>query len=209
MRLAWHRLRGLVAVCLILSLAAAAASVAASAAAATLMAQAARQAAPKTVVFSQNDVHGKTVATGAHGLTQILFADGTTLTLGPSSEVTINAFAFDPAGGRATIGATLSRGVFRFIGGRTAKTPDGVTFTTPFGTLAIDSAGADLSLGEDGAPPHFEMVFGRGSMTLAKGSRVLARVHALGYSIVPDSAGGAGVRKTPDDWRRALEALLS
>ncbi len=176
---------------------------------AVMLAQADKRA-PKTIVFRENEVRGKTVATEADGLLQLLFADGTALTLGPSSQVTIDAFVFDPANDRATIAATLTRGVFRFIGGRTSKTPQGVTFTTPFGVLTIDAAGSDMNLGEGDVPAHFEMVFGGGSIALTRGGAVLGRVYKRGYSIVPQAnGGGAAVRKTPEDWRAALQKLLS
>ncbi len=55
---------------------------------ATVLAQAARQE-PKTITFPENEVHGKTVATDATGLVQLLFPDGTALTLGANSEVTV------------------------------------------------------------------------------------------------------------------------
>jgi len=166
------------------------------------------QGAPKTIVFRENAVAGKTVATEADGLLQLLFADGTVLTLGPSSAVTIDAFAFEPASGRATLSATLTRGVFRFIGGRTSKTPKGVALSTPFGMVAVEAASVDISLGGTDAPAHFDMVFGSGSVALSRGGSEVARVQRPGYSIVPGT-GSASVRKTPADWRQALQQLLS
>jgi hypothetical protein len=165
------------------------------------------QGQPRTVVLSQNEVRNERIATDAAGLLQVLFADGTTLTLGPNSEVVVDSFMFDPSAGTARLQATLTRGVFRFIGGRTSRTPDGVVLSTPFGTLAIVNAGADISLGQDGQPPHFDLVFGD-EMTLSRGGTALAEARRPGYSIVPDS-GGASVQKTPAEWRSALQEQLS
>ena len=167
----------------------------------------AQNAQPRTVVLGQNEVRGERIATDSAGLLQVLFADGTTLALGPNSEVVVDSFTFDPAAGTARLQATLTRGVFRFIGGRTTRTPDGVALATPFGTLAIDNAGADISLGQDGQPPHFDLVFGSG-MTLSRGGAVLAEARRAGYSIVPDSSG-ASVQKTPAEWRTSLQEQLS
>jgi FecR protein len=174
-----------------------------------VVAQAAQQGPPKTITFQENEVHGKTVATDAGGLLQLLFPDGTALTLGPESEVTVDSFVFDPAKSHATISATLKRGAFRFIGGSTSKTPGGVSLATPFGTVGVQSAGVELWLGAPKAPPHFDMLYG-GSMTLSRGSASLASVHAAGYSIVPAAGGGsASVRKTRSEWNAEMQARLS
>jgi hypothetical protein len=175
---------------------------------ATELAQATGQE-PKTITFPENEVHGKTVSTDATGLVQLLFPDGTALTLGANSEVTVDSFVFDPTKASATIAATLNRGAFRFIGGRTSKTRDGVALTTPFGIVGVESAGVELWLGAENAAPHFDMLYG-GSMTLKRGSTTLARVHSNGYSIVPAPGGtSATVRKTPAEWHSEMQERLS
>ncbi len=116
---------------------------------------------------------------------------------------------FDPANATARITATLKHGVFRFIGGQTSKTPNGVTLLTPFGTIALKSSGADLCLRAECGPPHFDMIYGD-AMTLSRGTTVIARVRKVGYSIVPDPDGtGAKIRITPTKWRDDMQGLLS
>ena len=178
-----------------------------AAASEVVVAQKSSQRAPKTIAISEREIRGKTVATDASGPLQLLFGDGTTLTLGPDSELTIQSYVSDPGTGQARIAATLKRGAFRFIGGRTSKTPDGVALATPFGTIAIQSTVVDLSLGGDGKPAHFDLV-SSGSIVLSAGSAVLARVTKQGYSIVPEG-GRAAVQKTPAEWRQELQNLLS
>lgn len=163
------------------------------------------QAAPKVVVLPGNEVRNARVATTANELGQVLFADGTTISLAPDSEVNIESFEYDPASGRATLSATLARGVFRFIGHATSSTPDGVSLTTPYGTLSVDRAVVDISLGGGGdEPPHFDLLSGT-AIILSRGGAVAARAHRGGYSIVPDQGGaGATVRKTPAEWRSSV-----
>ena len=199
----WQRALLLAIVCLVASTA----NSATSAQSAFRVAQA-TAATPRAVAFRQNDVRAESISAPAAGPMQVLFADGTTVSLAPGSEMTIDRFAYDPGRGVATLVATLRRGAFRFMGGRTSKTPNGVTLATSHGTVAIEAAGADISLGAEGQPPHFDMIFG-GSMTLARGAVTLSRVHEAGYSIVPDGAGGAAVRKTPPEWRNSLQSRFA
>lgn len=166
--------------------------------------------AAKVLVLSGNEVRGQRISTGPDELLQVLFADGTALTVGRNSEATIDSFVFNPSENTATLEATLARGAFRFIGGRTTETPDGVSLRTPFGTLAIAQASADISLGGEGEPPHFDLIFG-GSLTLSRGGSELARVRQPGYSIAPDEGGGpsAAVTKTPTEWRKTMIEKLT
>ncbi len=161
--------------------------------------------ASRVLALSANEIRGETISTGPDEVIQVLFADGTTLTVGHNAEATIDSFVFNPADNTARLTATLARGVFRFIGGRTTQTPDGVSLRTPFGTLSVGRASADISLGGNGQPPHFDLVFGS-PMTLSQGGAELARVRQPGYSIAPQPGGGqsASVKKTPAEWRTAI-----
>lgn len=167
------------------------------------------QVAPRAKAITGDQVRGERVATGPGERMQVLFADGTTITLGPSSELDVDSFVFDRQAGTAQLSASLRRGFFRIIGGQTARTSGGVTLATPFGTVTVDHGAADLSLGDAETPPHFDLIFG-GSISLARGGSVAARVHEPGYSIAPDPGGGsrASVRKTPPEWRAAAEKKL-
>jgi hypothetical protein len=47
-------------------------------------------------------------------------------------------------------------------------------------------------------------------MTLSRGGAEVGRVHEPGYSIVPaDGGSGSSVRKTPPEWRAAVQNRLS
>ncbi len=93
-------------------------------------------ASGRTITLGDNVIHNEHVTTGGEGLVQILLVDGTAFTVGPNSDLTIDDFVYDPNAGTAKVAATLTRGVFRFIGGRTSKT-GGATIKTPVGTAGI------------------------------------------------------------------------
>jgi hypothetical protein len=76
------------------------------------------------------------LSTSAQGRAQLLFLDQTTLTMAPSSQITLDSFVYDPNRRRGQIGIGLTRGTLRFIGGLSSRRNDGV-ITTPTATLGI------------------------------------------------------------------------
>ena len=75
------------------------------------------------------------IGTSPSGVAQILFADESTLTVGPGSEVLIDEFVYDGAG-NGTLGIDVAGGVARYLGGHISKQDD-VTLDTPHGTIGI------------------------------------------------------------------------
>jgi hypothetical protein len=162
--------------------------------------------AERTVALDDLRIAGRRIASDT-GMVQVLLADGTTFTLAPNSDLIIDSYVFDPAAGTARIEASVNRGIVRFLGGRT--TADGVAIDTPFGTLQIDRAMADIDLGGAGQPAHFDMIFGEG-MRLVRRGATIANVFEPGYSIVPAEGGNsASVRKTPAEWTSAIQQRLA
>lgn len=78
----------------------------------------------------------ETVTTTAQDRAHLVFLDGTTLTVGPNSRLTIDKFVYDPATQKGELAVTASTGVFRLIGGRISKTSE-IKVTTPSSTLGI------------------------------------------------------------------------
>lgn len=75
------------------------------------------------------------IGTSTSGVAQILFADESTLTVGPGSEVLIDEFVYDGAGS-GTLSLDIGVGVARYLGGHISKQED-VTLDTPHGTIGI------------------------------------------------------------------------
>jgi hypothetical protein len=71
-------------------------------------------AAPRRLVLGQEVVFNERVITGAAGQTQILFIDGSSMTIGPNALMTIDQFRYDPNSGGGTLVTSLARGLFRF-----------------------------------------------------------------------------------------------
>ena len=164
-------------------------------------------AVARTIVLGDNVVVDEQIDTNADGLVQILLADGTTFTVGPNSSLTIDRFVYDPAANTAQVTASVSKGVFRFIGGRTSKTEDGVQINTPVGTVGIRGAVVNFSVGGSSGT-HFDLVFGR-EVTLAALAGGTERLFRPGYSIAIGQGGASSVIRTPAEWTSLIQAALT
>lgn len=164
----------------------------------------------RTIVIGDNVVYNERIDTDGAGLLQILLADGTTFTVGPNSGLSIDRFVYNPEAGTAEVSATLTKGVFRFIGGKTSKTPGGVSLNTPVGTIGIRGAMADLKIG--GSSSHFDLKFGK-ELTLTNADGTTQRVYQPGYSVVvTTNANGSQkseIRRTPPSFANEIQQALS
>ncbi|MBP0617678.1 FecR family protein, partial [Jiella mangrovi] len=171
----------------------------------------------RTISLGDNVIYNEQITTDTIGLVQILLKDGTAFTIGPRSQITIDRFVYDPGAGTAEIAATMTRGVFRFIGGKTSKTANGVTLNTPVGTVGVRGAVVDLDLGGGGAlttrgatcpyPQHIDLIFGN-ELTVSGGGGAPQRVYKPGYSVVT-GGGSRGVVRTPPECTSSIQLALS
>lgn len=82
------------------------------------------------------------VATESNSASEIVFRDGTTISLGPDSEVFLDRFVFDPnAGQGGALAMRAVRGVFRFVSG----TMSGRAYSVETPTATIGIRGTDFS----------------------------------------------------------------
>jgi hypothetical protein len=78
----------------------------------------------------------ETIRTGPNGHLHVLLLDESNLTIGPSSELTIDEFVYDPDTGTGRMVMQQAEGVMRFVGGQISKQSP-VTVETPAATLGI------------------------------------------------------------------------
>src|SRR5262245_33174785 len=76
------------------------------------------------------------ITTKANDRAHLVFLDGTSLTVGPNAQLTIDKFVYDPANGTGELAVNATRGVFRLVGGKISKTQP-ITVTTPSSTIGI------------------------------------------------------------------------
>jgi hypothetical protein len=79
-----------------------------------------------------------TLKTGPDGRLGLTMKDDTRLSLGPSSEIRLDRFAYAPAEGRLGFVLSVVRGVAAYVSGRIAKlAPDSVRLETPAAIVGV------------------------------------------------------------------------
>jgi len=83
-----------------------------------------------------SSVHAReTVRTGSSGQAHLRFIDSSNMSVGPSSNVRLDKFVYDPNKGTGSAAVEASRGAFRFVTGSQNKNE--IKIKTPTGTLGV------------------------------------------------------------------------
>src|SRR5262249_15074235 len=96
---------------------------------------AAQAAQEHPLVVCANIFQDETIRTGANSVAQLLFADQTTLSVGPRSEVRLDRYVYDPHQSVGDVAISLSTGALRFITG--AQDPHSYSIRTPVATIGV------------------------------------------------------------------------
>ena len=89
------------------------------------------------------------VTTLANDRVHLVFIDGTSLTIGPNSHLTIDKFVYDPEKKKGDMALTMTRGSMRFVGGVISKSSE-VTVKTPSASMGIRGGIFNMSVGANG-----------------------------------------------------------
>ena len=76
------------------------------------------------------------ITTSANDRAHLVFLDGSSLTVGPDAQLTIDKFVFDPTTKTGELAINASKGVLRLVGGKISKGSP-ITITTPSSTIGI------------------------------------------------------------------------
>lgn len=94
------------------------------------------------------DVHANDrVTTNANGKVQLVFVDGTALTVGPNSDVVLDEFVYNPETKDGTLSFSATKGLFRLVGGKLSKKKP-VTLKFPTATMGIRGGIAMATAGD-------------------------------------------------------------
>jgi hypothetical protein len=85
-----------------------------------------------------------TIRTGANSVAQLLFADQTTLSVGPQSEIRLDRYVYDPNRSTGDVAVSLTNGALRFISGR--QDPSSYSIRTPVATIGVRGTIVDFLL---------------------------------------------------------------
>ena len=169
-------------------------------------------AAPRVITLGSNVVFNEEITTDAAGLVQILLLDGTTFTVGPNSQLTIDEFVYNPETGDAKVVASLTKGVFRFVGARTSQAEGGATVRTPVGTIGIRGAVTNISYDPATGQSTAALVAGK-RLTIVDGDGAQRIVYETGYTAVISRSEGGGtstlIRKSTKEETGLIQQQLS
>jgi hypothetical protein len=90
----------------------------------------------------------QTVRTGNRGMADLVFIDQTNLSVGPTSEVRLDKFVYDPTGSAGSVVLHATRGAFRFVTGSQAK--HAYQVSTPHGSLGVRGTVVELLVNKPG-----------------------------------------------------------
>ncbi|MGQ0533456.1 MAG: FecR family protein [Caulobacteraceae bacterium] len=139
------------------------------------------------------------IRTGADSVAQLLFADQTTLSVGPTSEITLDRYVYDPNRSVGDVAVSLTSGALRFVSGQ--QDPRSYQVRTPVATIGVRGTIVDFLfingrmfgiLGE-----------GRCFFTLANGSVIELNEPGMAIEFFSD-----GTTSQPFTWRGRYEAAL-
>jgi len=128
------------------------------------------------------------ITTSANDRAHLMFLDGTSLSIGPNAQITIDKFVYDPTTKTGDLAINASKGVFRLVGGKISKT-NAITVTTPSSTIGIRGGISIFNVGQQETMSIF--VFGI-SMTVGAGGK-LEIVTRPGFQVTTFFGGLPGV----------------
>ena len=109
------------------------------------------------------------IRTGESSAAQILLLDKTTLTVGPSAELTLDRFVYEPSQSKGRVVLNAVKGAFRFVTG--SQTPSTYSIKTPVGTIGVRGTIVDLLVSD-----------GRTVVTLVQGALSIV-VNGVTYTL--------------------------
>ncbi len=98
----------------------------------------------------------QTVRTGNRGKADLVFIDNTNLDVGPSSEVRLDRFNYDPRGSAGSVVMNASRGAFRFVTG--TQDHKAYKVNTPHGSLGVNGTTVEVVVNPNKTPGENECV---------------------------------------------------
>lgn len=125
------------------------------------------------------------ITTSANDRAHLLFLDGSSLTIGPNAQLTVDKFVFDPNTRTGELAINASKGVLRLVGGKISKNGP-IIITTPANTVGIRGGITILDVKASQTDAIF--VFGREMSVRAAGQ---TQVATRPSSIIVTALGGA------------------
>src|SRR6266478_8227081 len=114
----------------------------------------------------------QTVRTGNRGMADLVFLDKTNLSVGPTSEVRLDKFVYDPTGSGGSVVIQATRGSFRWVTGTQVK--HAYQVSTPHGSLGVRGTTVELLVNKPGEDcvTKLRLVEGKADYKIAKTGKI-------------------------------------
>lgn len=164
----------------------------------------------KQAVVKDDVLLGDAITSALDSSLQVLLKDETIFTVGPDCELIIDKFVYDPSKITNNMGATVSKGMFRFMSGNISKSgTDNVSINTPVASIGIRGTIAEGIVGQeavdiandlgiitpsmavDSSGATLFILRGPGKQSVANGKKGEVLVTSAGVSVVLKKAGTA------------------
>ena len=155
---------------------------------------------------------GDEIEVASGGRMQIMLVDETVFTLGSGARLVIDEFVYDPASQTGSMTTNITKGAFRFVSGKLAKSsPKAMKVKLPSASLSIRGTQVAGLVDEDGSsqvvlvgpgPNNFGATLGAVTVTNSFGSVDLTRPN-FATSILPNQPPATPELATPE----AIEAI--
>ena len=90
----------------------------------------------RELLVAHEAMRNERIDTSERGQVQLLFADQSSLSIAPGSDVVINEFLYDPQTQTGNLTATVTTGLLRYVGGEISRKQD-VAFYTPGAVVSV------------------------------------------------------------------------
>jgi hypothetical protein len=144
--------------------------------------------AVRRLVIGQEVVHNERITTDAKGQTQILFLDGSSVSVGPNADLVIDEFVYDPATGTGKMTLTVVQGAFRFVGGKLSKEDNAVSVHLGTSTIGV-RGGVFVADVQPGGKTEVVFVYGK-NLTISGQSGCSQQLYRSGFAVDIATPGG-------------------
>jgi len=90
----------------------------------------------RELLIAHDSMRNEPIDTSGRGQVQLLFGDQSSLSIAPGSGIVVNEYLYDPQTQTGNLTATVTAGLFRYIGGEISRKQD-VLFYTPGAMVAV------------------------------------------------------------------------
>ncbi len=146
------------------------------------------------------------VTTGPAGQVQLLFVDGSSISVGPDAALTIDQYVYDPVNKTGKLALRAAQGVFRLVGGAISKSSE-VTITTPIATAGIRGGIAVIDA-RPNEPMTAAFLFGTSLRVTANGATQEVVRPGFQITVPPGQQPGPAVRITNAQVRNFYSQFL-